>query len=175
MGSNLGSVTVVNSGTITANANVGVFGFVNATVVNNAGPIVACNMGVNSGFSGVGNVTNAGNIVGTSYGVIAYSIGIVSNSAGGLISGGLSAIQAGQALNVTNAGTISGATNYGLDATGNIEVNNAATGTITGITDAVHLYSGSISVTNFGTISSSTGFAVYAHANATVSMVPAPA
>ena len=169
VGSNLGSVTVVNSGTITANANVGVFGFVNATVVNNAGGIISGDLGVNSGFSGVGNVTNAGNIVGTSYGVIAYSIGIVSNSAGGLISGGLSAIQAGQALNVTNAGTISGATNYGLDATGNIEVNNAATGTITGTTDAVHTYSGSISVTNFGTISSSTGFAVYAHANATVS------
>ncbi|WP_453953288.1 hypothetical protein [Bradyrhizobium diazoefficiens] len=71
-------------------------------------------------------------------------------------------------LNVTNAGTITGTTSYGLEVTGNMDVTNAAAGTITGATAAIRANSGSISVTNFGTISSPTGFAASANANLTI-------
>lgn len=168
VGSNNGSVTVVNSGTITGNANIGVFAFVNATVTNNAGGTITGDLGVNSGYSAVGNVTNAGNIIGTSFGFIAYGTGIVSNNAGSLISGGITGVQANQLLNVTNAGTITGTANYGLEATGNMEVTNAATGSITGATDALRTHSGSITAINYGTISSATGIAADAHANLTI-------
>ncbi len=168
VGSNNGSVTIVNSGTITANANIGVFAYVNATVTNNAGGTITGDLGINSGYSAAANVTNFGNIVGTSYGVLAYGTATISNKAGGLISGGMTGVAANQVLNVTNAGTITGATNYGLDASGDVEVTNAATGTITGAMDGVHTSTGSITITNSGTISSAAGLAASANANLTI-------
>jgi autotransporter-associated beta strand protein len=99
-----GSANVTNFGSI-AGGNGGVYAG-NVTLINNAGASITGNSGV-WGDIGFANVTNSGSITGIQYGILARAYSIMTNNAGGSISGGLyGIIVQNSSASITNSGSI---------------------------------------------------------------------
>jgi outer membrane autotransporter protein len=132
------SGTMTNAGTITGNANGGNF------TLTNSGNITG-------NVRGGGNLTltNSGNIGGYVY---INSTGIVTNQAGGTITGGvvLSTNVNAAPGTLTNAGAIgssAASSNHAVGFNGVVTLTNQSGGTLTGVTDGVYLLRGG-TVTN---------------------------
>jgi Autotransporter beta-domain len=170
-----GTAAVTNSGTIAANAGVGIRA--NEAKVTNSGTIA----GVNGILANTGTVINSGTISSTEASALAISVnnlslensgailagvnsqGIdsdfagVSNTRTGTISGGRAGINAFDTAKVDNAGTISAtdANGAGIFAVTATDVINRVTGTISG--GLFGIDAGVADVSNAGTISGDIG------------------
>ncbi|MDI1281848.1 autotransporter-associated beta strand repeat-containing protein, partial [Brevundimonas sp.] len=148
-----GSITVAgNAVTMNGTAN----SFTNAGSVSSSG-----GTGVTS--SGVLTLTNAtGGAISGRAGVYAGGLGTVTNAVGASITGGSlnnTVRLAGNGSSLTNAGTISGTTNFSgvfFDGTGT--VTNQTGGTISNTSTAVQFAGDGSALVNAGTITSNSGF-----------------
>ncbi len=135
--------------------------------------------GTSAGVAGYGtgyetgvtvNVTaGAGNTVTGTLAGIYLGDATVTNNAGASITSGFDGIDANFGFaNVTNSGTISGGTGFGIYAYTNATVTNNAGASITSNGYGILANTGFANVTNSGTISGGTGLGIYAGTNATV-------
>ena len=175
-------MTISNAGTITGSAGIAIGAYdTGSNTIVNSGAIIGTNSGINMNGA-AGAVTNTGTVAATgSYGVGVFLNfgGSIANGAGGamaaLISGGADGIMFFDAAGtVSNAGTITGAGQYGagvdLDLGGSI-TNGAggATGAlIAGSQAGINVYGAAGSVTNYGTIAGSAGAGIYLGAGGTI-------
>jgi uncharacterized protein with beta-barrel porin domain len=123
--------------------------------------------GVETGVT-VNVVAGAGNrVTGTLYG-ISLGDGIVSNNVGASITGGAVGIFASSGFaNVTNSGSITGTSSYGIYANTGATVTNNAGASITGGTVGINAHSFA-NVTNSGSITGTIFYGIIAFTNATV-------
>jgi uncharacterized protein with beta-barrel porin domain len=168
-----GTVTIINSGTISSNFGGIGFDAGGGTIINNAGGIIegtGANVqgpGVNSFGIAASSTTipvaviNSGTISGVGFGYAANIGGSITNNLGGIIQGtgaGSSGIRFGTTIglvNILNSGTISGATGIGVGAGSNVSVTNNATGIIAATTgNGVESSGANLTLVNSGTISS---------------------
>jgi len=144
------SVSVINNATISATTGSGVVASTGTlSVTNNAGTISG-GTGVNSGGTSA-TVINSTLITGTSNGIaLGAGTSNITNNLGATISGtGVSGngifSASGVAVNLSNAGTVSGTT-LGINSGGNVNV-TANSGSITGLNAGISA-SGAANVTN---------------------------
>ncbi len=144
--------TILNSGTITSDANTGITLRGGGVVSNASGGTI------NGYFNGIASavaatVANAGTIHADGYGINLSACGTITNTAGAAITGYFDGIKAAGAVAITNAGTIaSGTAGNSRDgvifAAGTLD--NVAGGTISGHQIGVYVTGGG-TVTNAGT------------------------
>ncbi len=131
--------SLTNAGAVSSSVGTGVTASGGLTLSNNAGGTISGQMGVYSG--GVGTVTNAAGA--------SISAGSLNNTVR----------LAGNGSTLTNAGSISGTTNFAgvfFDRTGTVI--NQAGGTISNTATAVQLAGNGSSLVNAGAITSNSGF-----------------
>lgn len=142
--------SLTNAGAVSSSVGTGVTASGGLTLSNNAGGTISGQMGVYSG--GVGTVTNAAGA--------SISAGSLNNTVR----------LAGNGSTLTNAGSISGTTNFAgvfFDRTGTVI--NQAGGTISNTATAVQLAGNGSSLVNAGAITSNSGFSgVYFDGSGTV-------
>ena len=188
------TLNLTNSGTIEAVSGPGVSGTGLLTLTNNAGGVISG--GLDSGV-GVGvlaqtagsSITNAGRIDSGNTGV-QIAGGTINNQTGGVIIAAGNGVYATGGINLTNAGTIQGSSQAGvnLQAGGTVQnqtggqiigsqhgilgygdLNLTNAGSISGGVDSVNLQSGgSLTLTNTGTISTPDAAAVFVTGSGTV-------
>ena len=156
---------VFNSLTVSAGANltVGAVTFIAKSVIN-AGTIIGASHTPNRDANGVefqrasSSLTNSGTITGdfNGDGVRMVRGGAISNSAGGIITGGNKGVGSEQFFpgTITNAGTISGTSGDGVAFDLGGTVTNSGSGVIAGGTDGIQSRGASATITNDGTIRS---------------------
>jgi P pilus assembly chaperone PapD len=149
------AATVTNSGNITASVgDVIAFGS-GGSVTNAAGGTITGQGSYGAAIyiaGAAGTVTNTGSITGVPYAVDLGQGGTVTNNAGGNISSKRGVNIQGSTGFVTNSGTISGSSAFGVRLNSGGQVTNLAGGSISGPL-GVAIYSGAGTVTNDGTIS----------------------
>ncbi len=170
--SNAGTLTLTNGGAITGDTGTGVISSGVLTLTNNAGGVISGSL--NSG-SGVGvnalaagsTITNAGRIESGSSAGVQLAGGTVNNQTGGVIIAAGNGVVATGSVGVTNAGTIQGSSQTGIDLQAGGTVQNLAGGVISGSTYGV-LSQGALTLTNAGSISGGAGVQVNGSGNLTL-------
>ncbi|QPF95259.1 autotransporter domain-containing protein [Bradyrhizobium commune] len=149
------TVDVSNGASVTGNANANSDGIVfnSGTINNGAGASIT---GTKYGLDfDTAHVTNSGTITGSTLGGMTVGTSAtITNTSGGTITGSAYGIGASSAtIGVTNDGTISGTTNFGIIA-GTATVTNNAGASITGPIFGIEAVN-TATVTNSGTIAAS--------------------
>jgi hypothetical protein len=163
-----GSVTNQTGGTITG-TGIGIYmGSPGGSVYNQAGATIAGRYGV---WINSGTVENAGTIVGalSDDGVLLFGAGLVSNAAGGVITGGDHGIWISKSGSVDNAGSISGKI-AGVQMAGaaGAYILNESTGSMVGRAGVITAEaSGLQTIVNYGTMTGTAGSGILVQANGT--------